>query len=351
MHSTFDQGIGKVQDQASTRGPVRGERERSAQQVPRRVNVTALERGVPGASEAVGRAMRQPRHGRVAGVELRPVVRRLLEVVAHDLVLLDELSAGFEPVREALVELGADGFREALVRRVTDEEVAEAKCVVARDQRLVGSDELLADKPYQLAGHVHNLRSGCQGRHGAAVENLTFHRASLDHCSLPLVQRVEPGLEQGLNRRRHLDGPARFAGERGHLLEEQGFPSAVARMRALVSVSSSTSPRRLSASLDRFAVCERLEKDRCRVELAAAPAGPDVEQLGAGEAKEQDRSAARPVGDVLDEVEHRRTRPVEVVDDQHERLRQRTALEQRPRRKLRLRGRGANRGSDGSMPS
>ncbi len=51
---------------------------------------------------------------------------------------------------------------------------------------------------------------------------------------------------------------------------------------------------------------ERLEQHRGRVELAAAPARPSVEQVGPGEAEEEDRGVAGEVGDVLDEVEQRR---------------------------------------------
>ena len=61
---------------------------------------------------------------------------------------------------------------------------------------------------------------------------------------------------------------------------------------------------------------ERLEEDRRRVHLAAAPARTDVEQLGPGHAQEEDRP--RPVREVLDEIEEGRFAPVDVVEDHHE---------------------------------
>ena len=51
-----------------------------------------------------------------------------------------------------------------------------------------------------------------------------------------------------------------------------------------------------------------------------------IEQLGAGDRQQQDRRVARPIGDVLDEVQHRRLGPLQVVDHHDERLRARQLL-------------------------
>ena len=56
----------------------------------------------------------------------------LLEVVAENLVQLDQPSAFLDPAGEAFVQLGSCGFWEALVGDVTDQQVAEAEAVVAR---------------------------------------------------------------------------------------------------------------------------------------------------------------------------------------------------------------------------
>ena len=72
---------------------------------------------------------------------------------------------------------------------------------------------------------------------------------------------------------------------------------------------------------------ERLETERGRVGLAATPAGARVEEVRAGHCQEQDRDAARPVGDVLDEIEQRRFGPLEVVEDDDDGSDGRQALE------------------------
>ncbi|MGH2997472.1 MAG: hypothetical protein ACRDM9_14240, partial [Gaiellaceae bacterium] len=59
------------------------------------------------------------------GAQLAPVPKGLLEVVADDLLKLDQLGAArLEPQREALVELGASGFGQSLVGGVPDQQVA-----------------------------------------------------------------------------------------------------------------------------------------------------------------------------------------------------------------------------------
>ena len=60
--------------------------------------------------------------------ELAPVAGGLLEVVAEDLVQLDEIGAALlEPVGEALVQLGAGRLRQRVVGGVADQEVPEAE--------------------------------------------------------------------------------------------------------------------------------------------------------------------------------------------------------------------------------
>ena len=63
---------------------------------------------------------------------------------------------------------------------------------------------------------------------------------------------------------------------------------------------------------------QRLQRDRGRVAAAAAPAGPALEQLVAGQADQQQR-AAHPARQVVDQVEHSLVGPVDVVDREHQR--------------------------------
>ena len=88
---------------------------------------------------------------------------------------------------------------------------------------------------------------------------------------------------------------------------------------------------------------QRAEQDRRRVQLAAAPGRARLEQLGAGEADEEDRRLARIVGKVLDELDQRRLGPVHVLEHENQRGLARGRLEQladRPERLLlrKLRG-------------
>ena len=70
--------------------------------------------------------------------ELGAVAARLLEVVAQDLVQLDELGPVLlQPGCEALVEVRARRFRQRVVGRVTDQQVAEAEAVLAGELRRV----------------------------------------------------------------------------------------------------------------------------------------------------------------------------------------------------------------------
>ena len=75
---------------------------------------------------------------------------------------------------------------------------------------------------------------------------------------------------------------------------------------------------------------QRLEVDRGEVALAGAPVGPPLEQLRPGEGHDVDRVGARPLEDVVDEVDQARVRVVEVLEDQDHRRRRGEALEERP---------------------
>ena len=72
------------------------------------------------------------------------------------------------------------------------------------------------------------------------------------------------------------------------------------------------------------------------VELAAAPARPDVEQLGTRDAEQEDGRVAREVGDVLDEVDEHRLGPLQVVDHDDLRSLGGAGFEQPAKRELRL---------------
>ena len=92
--------------------------------------------------------------------QLPAVARGLLEMEAEDLVELDEVaSALLEPVREALVELGPNRFRQPVIRGIADEQVAEAKGVVAGQLRPVRAGSAPCARVRPVAGGPSRPRS------------------------------------------------------------------------------------------------------------------------------------------------------------------------------------------------
>jgi hypothetical protein len=128
-----------------------------------------------------------------------------------------------------------------------------------------------------------------------------------------------------MDRRRELGRLTRLLHHGEELLQEErvalgGFDHAVATR--LVDTTCE-----VPGEETRVVGVEWLEQERGRVQLAATPCRPGVEQLGPREAQQHERRVAREVGDVLDEREQRRLGPLEVVEDHEQRLRARGVLE------------------------
>ena len=281
---------------------------------------------------AVRESRARPRceHGCALGIgaQLFQVAARLLEVMPDDLVELDQtLPVLLEPGGEPLVEIRARRLRQRVVRRVADEDVPEAERVVVRERRALGPYELLSHEPEQPRRNLRIL--GRERLHGRAVEHLPFDGAALERRTLRPRQLVEPRRQQCVDARRdgHL-GIGRRLEHRHHLLDEERI--AVGRREDALAKVRLDVPRELGEEQVARLVTERLQQDRGRVELAARPAGSTVEQLGTRHAEKQDRSVARPVGDVLDEIEERVLGPVKVVPDDDERPFARRLFEQAP---------------------
>jgi hypothetical protein len=156
--------------------------------------------------------------------KLQAVAIRLLEVVADDLVQLDELPAVLlQPHGESFVQLAAGRLRQRVVGGIPDQQVAETAGVLARELRLVRANELLAHQPGQPELDVSLVR--CERLHRAPVEDPALDRASLEHPALGRLELVEPRREQGLDRSRHGDfAVTGLLDQRHHLLDEEGVP-------------------------------------------------------------------------------------------------------------------------------
>ena len=123
-----------------------------------------------------------------------------------------------------------------------------------------------------------------------------------------------PGAVRGSTAARRDRHPRTLAEHRHHLLDVERVPSRRRRdaiARVLVQLDFAEQVR------DEVVACvraQRLEQERRRVQLPASPVRPNVEQLGARDAEEEDRRVPREVGDVLDEIDEHGLGPLEIVD-------------------------------------
>ena len=161
-----------------------------------------------------------------------------------------------------------------------------------------------------ISGRTSSLRTSADSRpcasarrerlDRAAMEDLAFDRATLEHAPLLAVELVEPGGEQRLDRRRHDHIASRASRDhRDHLLDEERIARRPRRG------SSPREPRRSSppSVVDQLVGLRRARAARAGPWSRSAgrrPSRSAVEQLGPAEAEQQDRRAAAQVGDVLD---------------------------------------------------
>ncbi len=265
------------------------------------------------------------------GAEFGETAVRLLEVVADD--LLELLAATVEPAGEPLVMVGALALRDPFVGRVADEDVAEAECVV---DGFVRADQLPAHERRQPASRgTPTIRR--ELAEGFPLEVEPDYGRTLDDLALVVGERIQARGEESLDRGRHLVGRRSVGDHREQLLDEQRVALGdVSDARARRVVHFCVSEEVLD-ELVRFLVRERLERDRL-----PGPGGSCVAEVRSREAEEEHRRISRPVGDVLDQIEQRRLRPVDVFEDEGQRMLARPLLQplsHRPRDVLRPPGR------------
>ena len=260
--------------------PVRpGQLERPLEQADGGALVAAPERAPAGGREALAGALGAAR--RVGLPELGLVAGGLLEVVAEDLVQLDQLGAVLlEPVGEALVQLGPGRLRQRVVGGVADQQVAEAEAVLARKLRRSGRISCL-----RTSAASRGVTCGSSGRerlHGAAVEDLALDRAALEDA--PLARR-----RAGRGGRRAARAASAEPRPRPVLLghgEHLGEEERVAAGRAAIR-----SPQRLRTR--RRAARRPPRRGSGSSRSVDRPFASALEQLRARHADEQDRRAAR----------------------------------------------------------
>ena len=219
-----------------------------------------------------------------------------------------------EPAGEALVQLCARRLRQRRRRRRpgsadggSGRRRRPASCGVSgRTSSLRTSD----DEPLrQLAPRPERAPARRLGGRPAPRRNRARARSARSRRAGRAARRAAPGSSAARRPRRR---PTRCTSA-SISSTKSGLPSA-ASTDPFARSSPSEAPRRRRAARSVCVGGERLEQHGRRVQLAAAPARPPVEQLGPRHAEQQDRRVARQVGDVLDQVEERRLPPVEVVE-------------------------------------
>jgi hypothetical protein len=302
---------------------------RPEQQLPAAAERLAREAAPAGVGEGERRLLGELLRRRT--VELPQQPRRLVEMEGAD---LEQLGAGplGEPARVAVVQVGARALREAGVGDLADQHVLELERLLAADRRpLLAHDEVAEEEAVEALRDVVDVRREVLER--AAHEQPPHRGGALEQPALHDGQTVDPGCDQRLQR---VGDPLRPAAlplreHADRLLHEERVALGLGEHGVGVDRDADLRGEgedELGALLRR----QRLELERHRAHAAAAPGRADVEQLGPGEAEQQQRRLAHPGREVLDQLEQRLLAPVHVLEDEHERLRPRELLAPRAHR-------------------
>ena len=186
--------------------------------------------------------------------------------------------------------------------------------VVALEQALAPELDKVLPDPRGLVPR-HQLDDG------ASTELAPYDSGPLENGKLAPLEAVEAACEQRLERGRHGLRLAGLARVREELLDEERVPAS--RSNHLLAQRG----RKLTEVPDqRLGVLARERGERDRVDLG--PVRARLEQLGPGQAQHEDRRIGDVGGEVLDQVEQRRLGPVDVVEDDDQRLLGRERLDQ-----------------------
>ena len=299
--------------------------------------------------------------------ELLPVLVGLLVVEGDDGLVLakDPRGRRVGPLPYLLVELGPGALEQAPVRRISDEDVMKAMHRLIAPVGARRLDELLAPQP--LEQEVDRLGRVSQVPQRPQAELGAHHRGELEQRPLVHRQPLDAHGEQRLDRRGHLhrvsvDGQLPgVAAPLDHVVVHQHAHELPHEQR--VAVGGGRQPgnqlRRQMISAEeagREQLGGRRVKTVERDDIRHPPPDlgqrrSDVAQLRAGQANEQDRHLSDPLGEVLQEVEQQRLRPLDVVDDHHHGAVSREGLDQTAEGPERLLGRaGGRRPDDAHQP-
>lgn len=233
------------------------------------------------------------------------------------------------------MEFGALGLRQSFVRRVADQDVTEPVRVAVGEGHALRADDVFAlECVERVARALARERNDRVGGEEPADDGCDRERVAF--CGR---QELEARCEQRVDRRRHRIGRVLVDDHRDKLFEEERVALCGLGDRLPARVVEAVAGEVRNQPVGVLGV-ERLEEDRGRVRLAAAPRRPLVEQLGPRQAQKQDGRLSRGRRDVVDHVEHRRRAPVDVLEDEDERPFAGDRLEQPPNGARRLLGCG-----------
>ena len=191
--------------------------------------------------------------------------------------------------------------------------LAGERAALARD------DDVLFAQRAQRLGQIATLGFGDRSE-SALPERPPDHRGVREQAPLERLERVEARRQQGLHRRRQLGraGALRLGQAAHHLLDEQRVALGARGDGGEHLLADALDAHQRGDQLARLALAERLEEDRRGVAAHSPPTGPALEQLFAREADLQHRRA-RPLQQMLDQIEHPLIGPVDVLPHEHQR--------------------------------
>ena len=242
----------------------------------------------------------------------------------------------FYPVGESLVEVGAVRLQQPAVGDVADQDMVETPDRLVTD---VGPARLRELEPTQSVEGRLDLRRAPFGQraHGAQREVGADHRGNLQHAPIRGVEPFQPGRQKRLDRGWDGDGvdvdgesPARRLRRRGPR-RARAFRPAPGRtggcLRSTRGGDRSSSSRQTGGAqhaggeLGGRAGVQAAQVDRLGYPSADGDeVGPHLAKLGPGQGHHEDRHTLHPLGEVLDEVEQQGVGPLDVVDDDDQRL-------------------------------
>ena len=249
------------------------------------------------------------------------------------------------PLAEPPVQLGAARLEDATVGGVPDQHVVEAQDRFVAPVGARGLDDVLASQPFDGARQLGAVPRR-ELEHGAERELRAGDRGQLDEAPFELGHPLDACGQQRLDRGRHLDGvdvdrqlpplvaPADHAVVEEHadqLADEQRVPLGRLGEPAGELHRKVGSQQLGSQGLRGLAVEPLDEQHVVQASAGFGQRGANVADLRAGEVDDE-QWRVRPLGEVLDEVEHPWFGPLDVVDHEHQRAALAEQLAQAPDR-------------------